>query len=154
MIDLHCHILPGLDDGATSWEMAAEMYRIAAEDGIRHIVATPHANDRYVYDRAHCEQSLERLKAFGDSIDFSLGCDFHCSFENIEDAVRRPYRYTIGTSNYLLVEFSNFSALAVMGQVLFRLASSGLVPILTHPERNTALLEGPEKVLDLVGRAV
>jgi protein-tyrosine phosphatase len=152
MIDLHCHILPGLDDGASSWETTSEMYRIAANDGIRHVVATPHANDQYSYDRAQCELLLEKLKSLGHSIDFSLGCDFHCSFENVEDALLHPYRYTIGTSSYLLVEFSNFSALAVMGEALFRLASTGLVPILTHPERNMALLERPEKVLDLMGQ--
>jgi len=152
MIDLHCHILPGVDDGATSWETAAEMYRIAAGDGIRHLVATPHANDRYAYDRAQCELLLEQLKTSGHGLDFSLGCDFHCSFENIEDAVLRPYLYTIGTSSYLLVEFSNFAGFDAMGQALFRLASTGLVPILTHPERNMVLLERPEKVLDLVGQ--
>ena len=151
MIDLHCHILPGVDDGASSWETAAEMYQIAAEDGIRHIVATPHASDRYDYDRQRCELLLNRLRALGNSIEFSVGCDFHCSFDNIEDAVLRPYRYAIGSSSYLLVEFSDFSSLAVMEEALFRLASTGLVPILTHPERNMALVETPEKVLDLVG---
>jgi protein-tyrosine phosphatase len=51
MVDIHCHILPGIDDGSKSWEMTAEMCRLAIEDGITHIVATPHSNDFYEYDR-------------------------------------------------------------------------------------------------------
>ena len=47
MVDIHTHILPGIDDGSKSWEMTAEMCRIAVADGITHIVATPHSNDRY-----------------------------------------------------------------------------------------------------------
>jgi protein-tyrosine phosphatase len=51
VIDIHCHILPDVDDGPKSWDVSVEMCRIAAADGITHIVATPHSNDRYPYDR-------------------------------------------------------------------------------------------------------
>ncbi len=50
MIDIHCHILPKVDDGSKSWDMSLEMCRMAADDGIEHIVATPHANERYEYN--------------------------------------------------------------------------------------------------------
>jgi protein-tyrosine phosphatase len=150
MIDLHCHILPGLDDGPKSWETTAEMCRMAARDGIRHIVATPHANDQYQYDRSSYESMLGTLRTLGGGIEFSLGCDFHFSFENIEDAVLHPQRYTIGNSQYLLVELSNFSPMSAIVEGVFRLVSSGIVPLVTHPERNQMLLETPEKVLDLV----
>ena len=53
MIDIHCHILPEVDDGPKSWEAAETMCRMAAQDGIEHMVATPHANDRYFYDREY-----------------------------------------------------------------------------------------------------
>ena len=53
MIDIHSHILPEVDDGPKSWEVACEMCRLSAEDGVEHIVATPHANDRYPYDREY-----------------------------------------------------------------------------------------------------
>ena len=51
MIDIHCHILAEVDDGPKSWDAAEEMCRMAVADGIEHIVATPHANERYRYDR-------------------------------------------------------------------------------------------------------
>jgi len=149
MIDIHCHILPGVDDGSPSWEITAEMCRMAAEDGIRHMVATPHADERFFYDRSRYEGMLRKLKNVGCGIKFSLGCDFHFSFDNIEDAVLHPRRYTIGGSPYLLVEFSDFGSMPAIREGLFRLANSGLKPIITHPERNLALLEAPEKVVEL-----
>jgi len=149
MIDVHCHILPGVDDGSPSWETTAQMCRMAAEDGIRHIVATPHANERFLYNRSRYQGMLSKLKSLGNGIKFSLGCDFHFSFDNIEDAVRHPHRYTIGNSQYLLVEFSDFGSVPAIKEGLFRLASSGIRPIITHPERNLTFLEAPEKVLDL-----
>ena len=51
MVDLHCHILPGIDDGPRSWDLTAEMCHIAALDGITHIVATPHCDNKFAYDR-------------------------------------------------------------------------------------------------------
>jgi len=52
VIDIHSHILPEVDDGPKSWETAEAMCRMAAQDGIEYMVATPHANERYFYDRA------------------------------------------------------------------------------------------------------
>jgi protein-tyrosine phosphatase len=151
MIDLHCHILPQIDDGSTSWEETAEMCRIAAHDGVRHIVATPHANDKYSYDRKHFESMRQELQATcSQSLDFSLGCDFHFSYENIEDAIFFPARYTIADSNYLLLELNDFSLMPAVRQGVFRLVSSGITPIVTHTERNQVLLDKPERVLELI----
>lgn len=151
MVDLHCHILPLIDDGPSSWETTAEMCRIAARDGIRHIVATPHANHKYSYDRVRFESMLQTLQdSHGDSLTFTLGCDFHFSYENVEDALLHPRRYAIGRSNYLLIEFNDFSLMPTIQQGMFQLIHGGIVPIVTHPERNPVLLEKPRQVLDLV----
>jgi protein-tyrosine phosphatase len=151
MIDLHCHILPHIDDGSASWEETAEMCRIAAHDGVRHIVATPHANDKYSYDRGHFESMRQELQATcGHLLNFSLGCDFRFSYENIEDALFFPGRYTIANSNYLLVEFNDFSLMPAIREGVFRLVSTGIIPIVTHPERNPVLLDRHEKVLELI----
>ena len=137
MIDLHCHILPLIDDGPSSWETATEMCHMAAQDGVRHIVATPHANHRYTYDRVRFESLLQELRTnCSDSLQFSLGCDFHFSYDNIEKALLYPGRYTIADSKYLLVEFSDFSFMPAIRQGIFRLVGCGLTPIVTHPERN------------------
>jgi protein-tyrosine phosphatase len=143
MIDIHCHLLPGIDDGAKSWEVTLEMCRLAEQDGVRHIVATPHANYSYAYDRLAHQELLEELRGRVPSRRFSLGCDFHLSFENIEDAKVHPQRYAIGDTSYLLVELSEFSTFNA-AQTLHELRAVGLTPILTHPERNPLILGRPE----------
>lgn len=151
MVDIHCHILPETDDGAATWETAAEMCREAAQDSITHIVATPHANDRYAYDRPRLQESLKRLQAVsGDWPTFSLGCDFHFSYENVSAALADPAPFVIGESRYLLIEFSDFAISPFVGDALARLGALGLVPIITHPERNAVLQRSPEMVLRLV----
>jgi len=151
MVDIHCHILPGVDDGSQSWEMTAKMCRVASRDGITHIVATPHANGEFVYDRSRFTAMLEQLSAVAEGkLAFSLGCDFHFSYDNIQDALAHPRRYTIGDSRYLLIEFSDYGLPPSVKQDLFSLLNSGIVPIITHPERNQILLRRPELVLAMV----
>jgi protein-tyrosine phosphatase len=151
MVDIHCHILPGIDDGSKSWEMTAEMCRLAAQDGITHIVATPHSNDRYVYNRERYTEMLGQLHDAGDGkLTFSLGCDFHFSYDNIQDALNNPRRYSIGDTKYLLIEFSDYGIPPSVKQDVFAITSRGMVPIITHPERNRPLLNHPGDVLQLV----
>ena len=151
MVDIHCHILPGIDDGPQSWELTAEMCRIAARDGVTHIVATPHCNHEFAYDRDRCTEMLGELSDSAEGkLTFSLGCDFHFSYDNIQDALAHPRRYTIGESQYLLVEFSDFGIPPEVKQNLLSISSSGMVPIITHPERNRPLLNKPEMVLEFV----
>ena len=150
MVDIHCHILPGIDDGSESWDTTAEMCRIAAEDGITHIVATPHCNDEFAYDRERYTEMLGELYDTAEGkLGFSLGCDLHFSYENIRDALAHPARYTIGESQYLLVEFSDYSIPPTVKRDLLSLCSSGMVPIITHPERNPLIVRRPEIALEM-----
>jgi len=151
MVDIHCHIIPGVDDGSRSWEMTREMCRIAADDGIRHIVATPHCDDEYAYDRERYEGMKQQLEQAAEGrIEFSIGCDFRFSYENIIDAIANPKRYSINETCYLLVEFSDYGIPPNVAELLFQLTSRGLVPIVTHPERNPLLVQRPEKILEMV----
>ena len=151
MIDIHCHILPDVDDGSHSWEMSLQMCAMAARDGIEHIVATPHANSEYVYDRDYLQSLVDELQhRIAGQLTLSLGCDFHFSYENIQDALQNPHRFTIGDTGYLLVEFSNFSIPPATGENLSALIHEGLTPILTHPERNPLLQQTPEVVVEWV----
>lgn len=151
MVDIHCHILPGIDDGSKSWEMTAEMCRIAAEDGVTHIVATPHCNDEFDYNRERYTGMLAELSDVAQgALTFSIGCDFHFSYDNIVDALDHPQRYTIADSQYLLVEFSDYSIAPTVNDQLLQISSRGMVPIITHPERNPLLMKRPELVLRMV----
>jgi protein-tyrosine phosphatase len=151
MVDIHCHILPNVDDGSRSWEMTAEMCCVAADDGIRHIVATPHCNHEFAFDRPHYEAMLLELReASLGRVEFSIGCDFHFSYDNITDAIENPRRYTINATSYLLVEFSDYGIPPNANDHIFSLTSRGLVPIITHPERNPLLVQRPERILELI----
>ena len=151
MIDIHCHILPEVDDGPKSWEVSVEMCRLAAADGVTHIVATPHANDRYAYDRAYLAGCVRYLQdQVGDSLRLSLGCDFHLSYDNLQRVLAQPEQYTIGGANYLLVELSDYSIPTQIGDCFLRLGDRGVTPIITHPERNAILRQTPQRVIEFV----
>jgi protein-tyrosine phosphatase len=152
MVDIHCHILPEVDDGPKSWTVATAMCDIALADGIDHIVATPHANDRYAYDREYLEAALQKLRNLiqNTTLQLTLGCDFHFSYENVQDLAVHPKRYVIGTTGYLLVEFSNYAIAPNMTDSLYRLLDGGIAPIITHPERCPVLLRNEARVLEWV----
>jgi protein-tyrosine phosphatase len=139
MIDIHSHVLPLVDDGAQSMEVAIEMCRIAHRDGITHLVATPHANFKYKYDRDAHLVRLAELQREVPEISLMLGCDLQLSFENFEDAIANPKRYAIGDTRYVLIEFSDFGVPRSVLNSLHRLHSAGMVTIVTHPERNLLL---------------
>jgi len=151
MIDIHCHILPDVDDGSRSWEMTLEMCRLAIRDGITHLVATPHANETYAYSPDRVRDLVVELDhKVGDQLVIGIGCDFHMSFENIEDAIVHPHRYTIASGPYLLVELSEYGIPPQIGEGFRRLQAVGIIPIITHPERNNILQRRPERVLEWV----
>jgi protein-tyrosine phosphatase len=151
MVDIHCHILPEVDDGPKTWKVAVQMLEMAARDGIRHIVATPHSNGDFSYSRSSHAESLKRLKQRSTvPIELSLGCDFHFSFENIESALRDASQFCIGSTPYLLVEFSSFGIPPNAKATLLRFLDKGIVPIITHPERNPRLVQNLVMVRSLV----
>jgi protein-tyrosine phosphatase len=129
--------------------MCVAMCRAAAADGITHMVATPHANDRYHYDREYLQGLVVHLQQLvGDIPKLSLGCDFHLSYDNIQDALAHPTRYVIEGTRYLLVEFSNYSIPQQTTDSFLKLGDVGLTPIITHPERNPILRESPQRVVE------
>src|SRR6185437_10398116 len=121
MVDIHCHILPNIDDGSRSWEISEEMAKIAIADGITHIVATPHANPQYRYDRQGFSELLKQLQArVGVELTLSLGCDFHISIENLGALFATPAQFLIGETKYLLIELNDYSIPPNYQQILFR----------------------------------
>lgn len=151
MIDIHCHILPGLDDGPKTIEESVAMAEDAIADGIKEVVATPHASTSHVFDykivRAVKEQLQQRL---GDRLRLATGCDFHLSPENLKAVNRDPARFCINQKDYLLVEFNEFSIPPHMDQTLHELQLAGIRPIVTHPERNGILRTNPERLVKWV----
>jgi protein-tyrosine phosphatase len=140
MIDIHTHILPGLDDGARDPEEALGMLRMAAAAGTTDIVATSHANPHFAFDPQVAEERIAGLQAAaGDSIRIHYGCELHMTLDGIENALRCPEAYSIGHRGHLLVEFSDFLIPKTTSAILDRMIDRGLHPIIAHPERNPIL---------------
>jgi protein-tyrosine phosphatase len=147
MVDVHCHILPGLDDGPESIEESVAMAESAITDGITHVVATPHCSNEYPFDFGRVQRLRERLQSeIGDRLKLATGCDFHLNPENIEALRTDPSRFCINQHEYLLVEFNEISIPPSMDDTLHALQLKGLRPIITHPERNAILRRQPERL--------
>jgi protein-tyrosine phosphatase len=147
MVDIHCHILSGLDDGAESVDMSLAMAEMAVEDGITHIVATPHASPNHEFIPELVKMRRDEIQSrFEGRLTLATGCDFHLSFENLQEIRHEPSRFTLNQKSYLLVEFADFSIPASMDQALHELQLAGLRPIITHPERNPLIRTKPERL--------
>ena len=152
LIDIHSHVLYGLDDGARTLEDSLAMARMAAAHGTTDLVATPHANLDYAFQPERIAEQLAEIQAgAGVAIRLHPGCDFHLSYDNIQDAVDHPRKYTIAHRNYLLVEFSDLLIFKNTPEIFGRLRDAGMVPIVTHPERNGLLRQRMEEIAKWVG---
>lgn len=151
MIDIHSHPLPDVDDGARTWEVAVDMCRMAAEDGVTHLVATPHNNYTYFFDPALNRQLRDELQEkVGEKPKLLLGCDFHLSYDNIQVCTQDSKDFTINQTSYLLVELPDQFIPDHLNRVYYDLQVAGLKPIITHPERNPLLQRKPELVVEWV----
>ena len=152
MVDLHHHLLPGLDDGSPDLETSLAMARIAAEDGISHVVATPHANNVYNFDPAEIARRVDALRSAlaAEAIPLTVasGCDFHLSYDNMQDAIANPKKYTLNGGDYLLVELPDYGLSPHLDEAFYELGLAGMRPILTHPERNPTLQRDPKRLAD------
>jgi len=147
LIDIHSHVLYGLDDGAKTLEDSVAMVRMAAEHGTTDLVATPHANPNYRFDpQIIGERLAEVAKASDHVLRLHSGCDFHLSYDNIQDAIANPRKYTINHHRYLMVEFSDLLIFNNTAEIFSRLEEAGMTPVITHPERNSLLRQRVDQI--------
>jgi len=143
MIDIHHHLLWGVDDGAKDFETSVAMAKASAADGVTHVVCTPHANGQYTYDPAVNATKVQELQAKLDAervpLKIGLGCDFHLSYDNIIDAKTDPARFSVNGLGYLMVEIPDYGVPPGLTETFYELQLAGLTPVLTHPERNPTL---------------
>jgi protein-tyrosine phosphatase len=151
MVDLHCHILPGIDDGAKTIEESLAMAESAIADGITHVVATPHSSNAHTFDYQRIRKTRDELQEkIGDRLWLATGCDFHLNPENLTALRTAPEQFCINQKDYLLVEFNEFSIPRAMDQTLHDIQLAGLRPVVTHPERNGILRAQPERLRNWV----
>lgn len=157
MIDIHCHILPGLDDGAKDMEESVCMCTMAAEDGIEKIVATPHTMDgMYINKTQDIKQAVNVLNTelIEKKIPLEIlpGADVHVNI-NLLELLKEGKASTINDNHhYLLLELPHQSVPRNIKDLIFDLNIHGITPILTHPERNIVLQNDIDTLYDLVLR--
>ncbi len=144
MVDIHCHILPGLDDGATDFGESLALAESAIAEGVTHVVATPHSSSQFSFNYQRVRQLREELQfKLGSRLTISTGCDFHLNLENLQALQADAPRFCINQHSYLLVEFSEFAIPPTTHHTLHEMQLLGLRPIITHPERNSILQSQP-----------
>ena len=154
MIDLHCHMLPGIDDGAPDLETSLEMARIAVDDGITITACTPHITPG-VYDNTGPD-ILERIAALqleldraGIALRLTCGADAHV-MTGMVDGLRSKQIPSLGGSRYFLFEPPHHVAPPRLEDLAFELLTAGYIPVLTHPERLTWIEDHYEVMVRLV----
>lgn len=142
LADMHCHILPGVDDGSTSMDESIAMLRAEYLDGVRTVFFTPHYRaGMFETSRNECREKFQELRkkslAIFPDLELYLGCEFHVSMDmQVQIAEESSYRMAEG--NYVLTEFSSSDEKFSMRNYIQRLTMNGFHPVIAHVERYPA----------------
>lgn len=154
MIDLHSHVLPGLDDGARSMAEAADLARTAVDDGVTVIAATPHVRSDFPTTPAQMEEGVRALRAELAAREIPLevvhgGEVALDGLAHLDEADLR--RFSFGQQGqYLLLECPYHGSPVQLAPAINELLRAGLTPILAHPERNPDVVARPERIASVV----
>ncbi|MDO5346120.1 MAG: hypothetical protein Q4E91_10270 [Lachnospiraceae bacterium] len=154
LCDCHCHILPGVDDGAQSMEEALAMLRVARDEGIGAMVLTPHMHGKEGVMKKDvirtCYQKLcGRAASEGGLPKLYLASEVYASLD-MADWLKAGAVFTLEGSRYVLAEFHPGSYFHEMGNIVKNLRASGYYLVLAHIERYQCLLENPRYVNELL----
>lgn len=152
MIDLHSHILPGVDDGAQTLEDSIEMAKKAVSQGITHLMCTPHHNNgSYSNPAQQVITRVNQLQAVLDQKDIPLtlleGQEVRITGSLLEDIRNQEILFTDLDNTYILIEFPSGDVPEYSEQLFFELMSQGHVPVIVHPERNAVFRKDPNRLI-------
>jgi len=155
MIDIHSHLLPGIDDGSENIEISVQMARDAVADGITHALMTPHhMNGRYINHANDVIKLTEQFQRVLDDRQVPLTVfpsqEVRINGGLIEDLSVGDLLTADEQGTYMLIEFPSNDVPAFTMDMLFKLQQQGVTPIIVHPERNTRLMKQPELLYDMV----
>ncbi|WP_207695653.1 protein-tyrosine phosphatase [Enterococcus sp. DIV0212c] len=159
MIDLHCHILPGIDDGAQSIDDSLEMARMAVKQGITHILCTPHHNNGKYNNTAgkviSCVAALqEELDHRNIPLTLFEGQEVRIGGDLPEQIQNNDILFADLDNRYILIEFPTNEIPAYAEQLFIKLLEAGHIPIIVHPERNSKFIEDPNELLPFLEMGV
>jgi protein-tyrosine phosphatase len=154
MIDLHCHILPNVDDGPKDLAESVEMAKQAVQQGIKTIIATPHhRNEKY---ENHGQTIFRQVEEFNrvlksENLDLTIlpGQETRIFGEMVE-GLESSEILPLNQGKYVFVELPSGQVPRYTGQLLFDIQLKGFIPVIVHPERNQEIIENPEVLYQLV----
>jgi protein-tyrosine phosphatase len=154
MIDLHCHILPNVDDGPKDLAESVEMAKQAVQQGIKTIIATPHhRNEKYENNGQTIFRQVEEFNRVlkNENLDLTVlpGQEARIFGEMVE-ALETGEILPLNQGKYVFVELPSGHVPRYTGQLLFDIQLKGFVPVIVHPERNQEIVENPEVLYQLV----
>ena len=154
IIDIHCHIIPGVDDGVRTFEECREVLEMEYAQGVRTIVATPHFRRTMFetpFDKIQAQYKIVKAVAgrVETGIEIILGCEYYTDLEMV-DNLNSKARPTIGDTAFVLVEFSENVKFSLMRARVYELICNGYEPIVAHAERYKILVEEMAYVEELV----
>ena len=157
MVDLHCHLLPGIDDGSKSMEISLRLAREAVENGVTHALLTPHhMNGRYVN---HKQDVIKRTVEFRQQLQehnipltVFPGQEVRINGQLIDALDKDDILFADEDNRYLMLEFPDDDVPHYTNQMIFELQQRGITPIIVHPERNTKIMAYPELLYQLLQR--
>ena len=153
MFDTHCHILPMVDDGSSSLQESLNMIKIAYDDGVRAILATPHKNHPIVRPQNTAEESFELLRSavmdMYPDFELYLGAEFYITDDYLSVLEKNENELVTGNSRYILIEFDRGVRYQHMSGVVHELKVRGLSPIIAHAEMYQSLTGSPQNAYEL-----
>lgn len=157
MLDLHCHILPNIDDGARSWDESFALARLAVEEGITHVLATPHhLNGKFENYKHDVIALTDRLQQKLDEemipLEVFPSQEVRLSGDILQGIEKDEILFVDETNKYLLIEFPTMSIPTYAEQLFFSLQQKGIIPVIVHPERNQEIIQDPNILLEFVER--
>lgn len=152
MIDLHCHLLPALDDGPETIEESLAMAQAAVDQGITHILCTPHHNvGRYNNPKTKTIAAVNQLQAQIDRAQLPLtlfeGQEVRLTGELLEELSADRLLFSDLKDTYLFIEFPATEVPAYSETLLFELRGRGIIPVIMHPERHRFFIEDPDRLI-------
>ena len=151
MVDIHCHALYGVDDGADNIEESAAMLRQAKSQGVEAVVLTPHyRHGMFPYNKEKITEHFEKLKPLaGDlGVDVCLGCEYHVN-SRITEALTSGRCLSLAGGDFVLTEYSFETEYSYINEQTRRLLSYGYIPVIAHVERYGCFLKSPKLCAEL-----
>lgn len=155
MVDLHCHLLPGIDDGSKNMEISLRLAREATENGVTHALLTPHhMNGRYVN---HKQNVIQQTKKFQNQINAHNipltvfpGQEVRINGQLLEALDKDDILFADTSGKYMMLEFPDDDVPHYTNQMVFDLQQQGIIPVIVHPERNTKIIAEPDLIYQLL----